>query len=60
MSRAYKVRLNAIRDEKKRRGVPVILPVDFAYLQANWSRALDGPCLGTLEQLISKIRSSNE
>ena len=53
--RMFKRRQKAIRDEKRRLGIPShkqIPEADFAYLQSGWERANQGKFIGTLEQVI--------
>jgi len=52
MTIAYKRRKKAIRAEKNRVGENFIEPVKFGLLQANWQSKVDGPPIGTLEDLI--------
>lgn len=52
MSRAYKNRRKAIRDEKRRLGVKVIPSERFEWTRSEWRAALDGPFLGTLEDFM--------
>ena len=57
MSIAYKKRKKAIRDEKRRRGPKGLLhgqipEMDFAMLQANWQREIDGPPLCSLADMV--------
>lgn len=57
MSYAYQSRKKAIRKEKTRRGPKGLLygqipRMDFLYLQANWQSKVDGPPIGTLEDLM--------
>lgn len=58
MSYAYRARKKAIKrhmhENPEKLHFGKIKAVDFAYLQANWTRIIDGPCIGTLEQLICR------
>ena len=50
MSMAYNRRKKAIKVAMKILGYP-IPSLDFAYLQSNWSRAVDGRPIGTLQDI---------
>jgi len=52
MTISFKRRSKKIRAEKKLLGVNIIPEKTFNYLQAHWRVAVDGPCIGTLEQFI--------
>ncbi len=52
MSIAYNKRKVAINEAKKTLGYP-IPKLDFAYLQANWSRVLLGAPIGTLQDIMN-------
>lgn len=53
MTIAYRRRKKAIKIEKRKlKWSSFIEPKDFAYLQANWQRQVNGPPIGTLEQLV--------
>ena len=52
MTIAYRRRKKAIRAEKRRLNVATIPRRQFLELQANWQRRVDGPPIGTLQDLV--------
>ncbi len=53
MSVSYKQRKKAISDAKRHYDDGKIPPQDFAMLQANWRREIDGPAVGSLADLVA-------
>jgi hypothetical protein len=55
MSTAYRKRKKAIRDAKRHyHNLRNVIPEkDFRMLQAQWRREVDGPPIGTLEDLLN-------
>ena len=57
MSVSYNRRKKAIKAAIKILGYP-IPPLDFAYLQANWSRVIDGSPIGTLQDILDARKNA--